>query len=123
MSAVNAFGALSLEATQAAIRSDLDERYSGGKTAYATTVTNAGVNSLIVPTTGKALRVVWVSAIPSPTAGANRLQFKFSGGGTPFYEAYAVAHWEVFTGPVNQPLLLVTETADPVSVTVHYREV
>lgn len=123
MAVQNAFGALSLEATQAAIKSDLDERYSGGKTAVASTISNAGTFQLITPTAGKSLRVVWVSAIPSPTAGANRVQFKFGAGGSPFYEAYAVSHWEVFTGGVNMPLMIVTETADPVSVTVHYREV
>lgn len=123
MALQNALGNLNLEATQAAMKLDLDERYSGGKTAYTTTINFAGTSTLITPTAGKALRVVWVSAVPSPTAGANRVQFKFGAGGAPFYEAYALAHWEVFTGGVNVALMMTTETTDAVSVTVHYREV
>lgn len=101
-----------------------DERYSGGKSAYATTVNAIGDTTLVTPAAGKAIRVVWVSAIPSPdNVSANRVRFKFGAGGAPFYEAYAVAHWEVFQGAVNTPLVLNAATAEPVSVTVHYREV
>lgn len=100
-----------------------DERYSGGKLSFATTVAAAGDTALVTPATGKALRVVWVSAIPSPdNSSANRVRFKFGAAGAPFYESYAVAHWEVFQGAVDVPLVLNTATAEAVSVTVHYRE-
>lgn len=101
-----------------------DERYSGGKSAYANTVAVAGDTTLVTPATGNAVRVVWVSAIPSPDNGAaNRVRFKFGASGNPFYESYAVAHWEVFQGAADEPLVLNLQTSEPVSVTVHYREV
>lgn len=100
-----------------------DERYSGGKSAYATTVAAAGDTVLVTPAVGMRLRLVWASAIPSPDAtSANRIRFQF-GAGLPLYESYALAHWEVFDGPVDTPLILNTANAEPVSVTVHYREI
>lgn len=124
MALVDAFGAISLEATQAAVRADLDERFSGGKTAYCTTLIAAGDNTVLTPTSGKALRVVWVSAIPSSdNTNANLVKFKFGTGGTPFYIAYAVAHWEVFQGAVNQALVVNCATSEAVSVSIHYREI
>jgi hypothetical protein len=107
-----------------ALEGTFDERYSGGKSAYATTVAAAGDTTLVTPASGNAIRVVWVAAIPSPdNAGANRVRFKFGAAGAPFYEAYALAHWEVFQGAVDVPLVLNLATNEPVSITVHYREV
>lgn len=124
MALVNALGAVSLEATQLAVRAGIDERFSGGKLAYATTITAAGDTTLVTPAVGKFLRVVWASAIPSPdNANANRVRFKFGAGGAPFYESYALAHWEVFDGGVDVPLMFNAATAEAVSVTVHYREI
>lgn len=122
MSLQNMFGAITLEATQLGIKSDLDERFSGGKTAVGVTLTAAGDNTVITPPAGQSVRVVWVSAIPSSdNAAANLVKFKFGAGGTPFYQAYALAHWEVFQGAVNVPLIVNCATAEAVSVTVHYR--
>ncbi len=101
-----------------------DERYSGGKTAFATTINASGDSILVTPTTGKSVRLVWVSVIPSSdNSSANRVRIKFGPGGTPMYECYAVSHWEVFTGGLNVPLYINAQTSEPVSVTVHYREV
>lgn len=113
-----------LEATQIAVRADLDERYSGGKTAVGITLGAGGDNTVVTPSAGHSLRVVWVSAVPSTdNLNANLVKFKFGAGGTPFYQAYAIAHWEVFTGGVNVPLIVNCQTAENVAVTVHYREV
>lgn len=99
-----------------------DERYSGGKSSFATTVSASGDTTLVTPPVGQSVRVVWVSAIANPdNNNANRVRFKFGAGGSPFYESYAVAHWEVFQGAVDVPLLLNLQTAEPVSITVHYR--
>lgn len=105
------------------IEGSFDERYSGGKSAVATTITAAGDTTLITPAAGNAIRVVWVSAIPSPdNTAANRVRFSF-GAGPAFYEAYALSHWEVFQGGVDVPLVVNAQTAEPVSITVHYRQV
>lgn len=106
-----------------AMEGSYDERYSGGKTAFATTVAAAGDSTLITPSAGKRLRVVWVSAIPSPdNTSANRVRLRFAGGSN-LYETYALAHWEVFDGPTDAALILNAQNAEPVSVTVHYREI
>lgn len=99
-----------------------DERYSGGKLAVATTVTAAGDTTLVTPPGGQRVRVVWVSAIANPdNLSANRTRFKFGAAGAPFYESYAVAHWEVFDGGIGVPLIVNCQTAEAVSVTAHYR--
>lgn len=116
--------AFNLEATQAVVRADLDERFSGGKTAFCTTLTAAGDNTVLTPTVGTSLRVVWVSAIPSSdNSAANLVKFKFGTGGTPFYIAYAIAHWEPFQGAVNTSLVVNCATSEAVSISVHYRQV
>lgn len=107
-----------------AMEGSYDERYAGGKSAIATTIAAAGDTTLLTPAAGKRLRVVWVSAIPSPdNTGANRVRLKFGTSGSPFYETYALAHWELFDGPTDAPLVVNLATGEPVSVTVHYREI
>lgn len=78
----------------------------------------------MTPAAGKFLRLVWVLVVPNPdNLFANRVRVKFGAAGSPLYEGYALAHWEIFNGGIDQPLILNTQTADPVSVTVHYREI
>lgn len=99
------------------------ERYIGEKSAYAGTITASGNTLLVAPSAGKRLRVVWVSAIPSPdNANANRVRFKFGSDGDALYESYAVAHWEAFDGLADEAFYINAQTAEAVSVTVHYRE-
>lgn len=122
MTLVNLLGALSLEATQDVVRDDLNERFSGGKTAVATTLTAAGDNTILTPPAGKSIRLVWISLIPSSdNLAANLCQVKFGAGGSPVYIAYALAHWEPLQGAVDAPLIVNTATAEKVSVTAHYR--
>lgn len=122
MALVNAFGAIALEATQTGVKADLDERYSGGKTGIGATLTASGDNIIVTPPLGQSIRLVWISIIPSPdNVAANLVKAKFGAGGTPFYIAYALAHWEPFQGAVNAPLIVNCATAEAVSVTAHYR--
>lgn len=100
------------------------ERYSGGKSASAATMTAAGNTTLVTPATGKFLRLVWILAVPNPdNLNANLIRIKFGTSGSSLYEGYAMAHWEVFDGAVNAPLVVNTQTAEAISVTVHYREI
>lgn len=122
MALVNAFGAIALEATQTGVKADLDERYSGGKTGVGATLTAAGDSVVVTPPLGMSVRLVWISIIPSPdNLAANLVKVKFGAGGTPFYIAYALAHWEPFQGAPNVPLVVNCATAEAVSVTAHYR--
>lgn len=124
MALVNAFGAIALEATQLGVRADLDERYAGGKTGIGATLTTVGDNVIVTPPLGQSIRLVWISIIPSSdNLAANLVKVKFGAGGTPFYIAYALAHWEPFQGAVNAPLIVNCQTAEAVSVTAHYRVV
>lgn len=97
------------------------ERYSAGKTAYVTTVTTSGTTSLVTPPAGMKVRLVWVSVIPSSdNVNANLVDVGFASTGS-LYRAYVFAHWEAFEGLTEEPLTITTATAEPVSVTVHYK--
>lgn len=117
-------GGLATETTQLGVKSDLDERYAGGKTAIGVTLTSSGNNVVVTPTTGHALKIVWVSIIPSgDNLNANLVKVKFGVGGTPLYQSYVLAHWEAFTGGVDVPLVVNCQTSEAVAVTIHYREI
>ncbi len=93
------------------------------KKAKGALLSTAGDNDFITPTAGKSVRVLWVSAIPSSdNTAANLVQVKFGTGGTPFYTVYAVGHWEVFEGAVDQHVFVNLANTQPVAVTVHYEE-
>lgn len=110
----NAFGDLALEATQA-------RRYGGGKKAYAAVLTG---NADITPAAGKAIRVVWVAFVPnSDNASSNLVTVGFVNAASSLYVGYAMAHWEVFTGPVGTALRISLANSQQVAVTVHYEEV
>lgn len=107
---------------------DIDYRFSGGKTAYSTTIAASGNTNLIVPAAGHHLEVYWISFVPnSDNTAANlvKLGFGTAGGAisTELYRSYAMAHWEYFVGATNQAFIINTVTAEPVAVTVHYKEI
>ncbi len=97
-------------------------RYTGGKTAVCTTVTANGNTTIYTPTSGKSVRLYWVSAINDPDEVLNPL-IKISIGATEFYRGYAIAHWEVFTGAVNDALIVNLSNAASVAVTAHIKEI
>lgn len=100
-----------------------DERYGGGKLSVALALAVAGDTVLIDPAAGRRIRVYWVSAIPNPDNGsANLVQFKF-GANPSFYASYALSHWEVFDGGIDENLIVNLQNAQPVAITVHYREI
>lgn len=91
-------------------------------TPLVATVTATGETTILTPTTGRALRVLWVAAINDPDQAQSPLvQVKL--GSTELYRAYAVAHRQTFTGAVNAALTVTLDQAGSVAVTVHYTEV
>lgn len=100
----------------------LQARYGGSKLAFADEVAAAGDTTLITPAAGKRLRVYWVSVIPNPdNVAANLVRIKINTD--TIYCTYAVAHWEIFEGAVDESVLINLENASPVAVTIHYVEV
>jgi hypothetical protein len=96
-----------------------DYRFSGGKLAYAGVLSTAGDNVVVTPGATQRVRLFWVAFIPnSDNSTANLVTVK--AGATTYYVGYALAHWEVFDGPVNTPLVVNLANAQPVAVTIHY---
>lgn len=104
----------------------VDLRYSGGKTPYSAVVSASGDTVIHTPATGKAITLYWVGVIPNSDNGSANLttiQFGATGGSpTTLYSGYALAHWEPFTGAVNQPLVVNLASAQAVSVNAHFSE-
>jgi hypothetical protein len=99
-----------------------EARFGGGKLSATAQVTAAGDTTVLTPSAGMALRVYWVSAINDPDASQSpRIIVKF--GSTELYRAYAIAHWEIFQGQVDQPLVVNLDQSGDVAVTVHYTQV
>lgn len=116
MSLRNAFADLATEDTLAA-------RFGGSKNAYAGVISSSGDHAVITPASGKRIKVVWVAFVPnSDNDAANLVQIKFQNGSV-FYTGYAMAHWEIFVGPTNSPVIVNTATVEPVAITIHYEEI
>ncbi len=110
------------QTTLAAQKANLDLRYAGGKTSVVGTATTAGDTTIHTPASGKAIRLYWVSAINDPDSAATPL-IKVRLGSAEKYRAYALAHWEVFTGAVNDPLVVNLDEVGSVAVTAHLEEI
>lgn len=81
----------------------------------------------ITPASGKFIRLLWVSAQPSPDASAgNALRVYFPAHGADpargAYRAYVIGHWQAIDGAVDQPLRYAPTTTEPVLLTIHYEE-
>jgi len=130
--AITGFATSAIQTTQQTslntVTTDLDYRFSGGKTAYATTILASGNTNLVTPASGQRIQVYWLSFLPSSdntAANLVKIGFGTTGGAisTELYRATAMAHWELFTGSANQSLIVNTGTAEAVYITVHYREI
>lgn len=100
-------------------------RYDVVKTAKAEYTTD-GPHTLVAPTVGSALRVVWIFAqargsladgvvTVTVSLGGNSYQFELTGS-QPF------AHSAVWEGATDQDLIVTTSSAAPVLVNIDYRE-
>ena len=106
---------LALESQQALIN-----RYGGGKTPIVFTVTAAGDTTIHTPDSGKAIRLFWITAVNDPDEATSPL-IKVTLTDE-IYRVYALAHWEVFEGAVNDPLIINLGGAASVAVTAHIEE-
>lgn len=96
-------------------------RYGGGKSAYAGTVSASGDTDVITPAGGNAIRVFWVYALGDPDNATSPL-ITVSIGATSIYAGYALAHWEIFEGAADEPVTVNLGSAETVAVTIHYEE-
>lgn len=124
----DALTAFSAEATAEALLGlaigDLanNERDQGGLIPLTATVTSAGDTTLLTPSPGSQIKVMWAYAVNDPDQATTPVvAFKF--GSTEFYRVFAVSHWEPFTGAVDEPLVVNLSDAGSVAITVHYREI
>jgi hypothetical protein len=97
-------------------------RYGGGKTPVVATVTASGDTTIHTPAAGKKIRLFWVSAINDPDETTTPL-ILVKLGALESYRAYAVAHWEIFEGAVDAPLVINLSSAASVAVTAHIEEI
>ncbi len=103
-----------------------EARFSGSKLSYVSTISTSGDTIAITPTTGKSIRVFWVSFVPNPdntSAVLVKIGFGTTTISTEIYRGYAMAHWEVFTGSINEQLIINTSLSQSVAFTIHYQEV
>lgn len=78
---------------------------------------------VLEPLPGGRLRVVWVAFAPQPDAELLApFTVQFAGAAEPLYLNYALAHWQVFEGDVDQALEFIPGNTVPVAVTVHYQD-
>lgn len=92
-------------------------------TAFTGTIASGGGTATYTPAAGKAVRLLWASAIADPQASSNPV-LSVALGGTEFYRGYAISHREAKTGPVNGTLTITaTGGAAAVPFTAHLLEV
>lgn len=76
----------------------------------------------ITPTSGKAIRLLWIQAIPDPQSTASPV-LSLNVGGVEFYRGYYIQHRAKKTGAANQALTLTSSGGAIVPYTIHYEEV
>jgi hypothetical protein len=97
-----------------------DTRFAGGKIAYAAVVSAAGDTTVVTPTAGQKVRLVWVSFLPrSDNTAGNLVTVKL--GTVPKYIGEALAHWELFDGGLGEALTVNLANAQPMAVNIHYQ--
>lgn len=122
LGALNSVGNINLAVFDEDANNHLANKYGGGKSAYAGVIQTSGDNVVITPSLGNSIRVFWVSFIPDPDNVSNPV-VTVKIGESPIYVGYAMAHWEIFEGGVDESVVVNLETAQPVAVTIHYQEV
>lgn len=124
MALVNAFGAMALEATLAALHETMKDRFDPVLTATAN-YTTAGTYPLVDPPVGQRVRAVWLYAqargslgeatvLVTFTLGANSYQVELTGS-QPFM------HSAVWEGPVDGNLTVTIDVDASVLVNCDYR--
>jgi hypothetical protein len=89
---------------------------------YAGSVTTSGQTNLIVPATGKRIRLYWVYAINDPAASTStKITIKL--GNEIQYVAWAISKRQQLTGPIDGELSVTLSNPGDVAVTVFYQEI
>lgn len=106
------------------VTTDLDYRFSGGKTSYAAVLSASGDHTVITPTAGKRIQIYWIAFVPnSDNTISNLVTVKLSVSAINMYIGYALAHWELFTGAINEAVTINLTNTQPVAFTIHYKEI
>jgi len=103
-------------------------RYASGKTAKAVTVSSAGDTTVVTPTSGKAIRLLWLGLSTSENAGGETLVRPRFGDNDPIYSWWmgspgAFQHWQVYEGADDEPLIVALSDAIDVEVNLTYEEI
>lgn len=115
----NAFGDLALDDTVQALFDTVSPRFASDVLTYARVIT---ASDTITPPLGQKIQLVWVAFAPDPDAGVlTPVTVGFQGDAEPKYCNYALSHWQLFEGALDQPLEIVLGSSVPVSVTIHYK--
>lgn len=101
----------------------LINRYGGGKSAIAQSISTSGTTTLRTPAAGNLLIIYWVQAMPDPLGTGSPL-ITVALGATTLYSGYGISHWERFEGDLNDALTVTLDASGTnVAVTIHYMEV
>ena len=95
-------------------------RYQGGKSAVGVTLSQ-GMTTVITPAVGKSVAIYWVYALTDPDSDLSPL-ITVKVGNKTLYVGYAISHWEVFKGSVNETVTVTVSEPATVAVTIHYEE-
>lgn len=105
----------------------LARRYSpsSARSTAAALFSAAGDSAVVIPPSGKAVRLYWIALSTSQTnPGENLVTVKFGASGTPLYQWYmgnpgAFSHYEIVQGAVDQSLYVnLANGTNPVLVNV-----
>lgn len=124
----NVLGGLSLDATTAAITTQLQSTLKTSDTSdieyvVATAlVTTSGDNTIYTPASGKAIRLHWVYSLNSPTSTSPAV-ITIKLGTVVKYITYGVSKKQIDTGPVNGSLVINLSQAGTVACTFRLEEV
>jgi hypothetical protein len=128
MALTNLLGGLSLDATTAAITTQLQTTLKTSDTSdveyivSTALVTASGDNIIYTPAAGKSIRLRWVYALNSPTSTSPAL-ITIKLGTVVKYITYGVSKKQIDTGPINGSLVINLSQAGTVACTFRLEEV
>ncbi len=86
------------------------------------TVTASGDTDVVIPTSGKKLKIRWIYAISDPTSGNSPL-IKVKIGSTEKFRVYALSKRQLMIGGTDEKLTINLSSGGSVAVTVIYEEI
>lgn len=86
-------------------------------------VSAVGDTTVLTPPSGRRLEIHWVAAMSDPDDALTPLITVRFAGGSELYSNHVLQHREIFTGAVNEALVVNLDELADVALTIHYREV